>query len=166
VTLKLLYFLVYSVELLKIKWHLLSGKHRPMCGKQKWCYLSWCKGTAAECTEVMNGIWKYEGLMWQQPLADYSKFMYVRDKFCIQWLRPCMGVLERVINTIQYNTSFRQWGMYTNNLEMCMRVFLTRRSNKSAMYSWKLECISQVGRDLQVPCITLHRILHLSAHKA
>jgi hypothetical protein len=27
----------------------------------------------------------------------------VNYKFCIQWLRPCMGVLERVINTIQYS---------------------------------------------------------------
>jgi hypothetical protein len=26
------------------------------------------------------------------------------DKFCIQWLRPCMDVLEHVINTVQYNT--------------------------------------------------------------
>jgi hypothetical protein len=31
---------------------------------------------------------------------DYCKFMYVCDKFCIQWLQPCIGVLERIINTI------------------------------------------------------------------
>jgi hypothetical protein len=36
-------------------------------------------------------------------LADYSKFMLC-DKFCIQWLLPCLDVLECVINTIQYNT--------------------------------------------------------------
>jgi hypothetical protein len=36
-------------------------------------------------------------------LADYSKFMLC-DKFRIQWLLPCMDVLECVINAIQYNT--------------------------------------------------------------
>jgi hypothetical protein len=30
-------------------------------------------------------------------LADLARLWY--DKFCIQWLRPCMHVLERVINT-------------------------------------------------------------------
>jgi hypothetical protein len=34
-------------------------------------------------------------------LADYSKFMLC-DKFCIQWLLPCMDALECVVNTIQY----------------------------------------------------------------
>jgi hypothetical protein len=32
-------------------------------------------------------------------LADLASFWC--DRFCIQWLRPCMDVLERVINTIQ-----------------------------------------------------------------
>ena len=29
-------------------------------------------------------------------IADYSKFMLC-DKFCIQWLLPCMDVLECVM---------------------------------------------------------------------
>jgi hypothetical protein len=47
-------------------------------------------------------LYLYELFLLQ--LADYSKFILC-DKFCIQWLRPCMGVLERVIHTVQYNTT-------------------------------------------------------------
>jgi hypothetical protein len=39
--------------------------------------------------------------------VDYlliSKLVVWCGRFCIQWLQPCMDVLERVINTIQYNT--------------------------------------------------------------
>jgi hypothetical protein len=30
------------------------------------------------------------------------------DRFCIQWLWPCMDVLVCVINTIQYNTAEKE----------------------------------------------------------